>query len=32
MQLQHWFGMIVVLVIGYYLGKNYPQWGAKVGI
>jgi Ni,Fe-hydrogenase I cytochrome b subunit len=32
MKIQHWIGAVVLLVMGYYIGTNYPQFWTKLGI
>lgn len=32
MQWQHWFGIVVLLAVGYSLGRYFPTIGQKVGL
>ena len=32
MQVQHWLGVLLILAIGYALGRLWPTLGQKVGL
>lgn len=32
MQMQHWIGVLVLVAIGYAIGRLFPALGQKVGL
>jgi len=32
MQVQHWLGVLLILAIGYAIGRLWPALGQKVGL
>jgi len=32
MKMQHYLGMALLVVVGYYLGMKFPSWGSSLGL